>query len=360
MNLNSIRRFSTKIAVHISHRDVLEYFVVVVSVIGIIHLFGSSPEYALRQLVFAAIGITLFYLLRLNFIRENLKHLIVPFYIFTLFMLGGVLFTDPIKGASRWFNIFGFSIQPSEFAKISTILALSHCVTYVRSFIQNRVLLLALLFVIILIPAALIFVQPDFGSAFLLAFTSFVFLLLVFRISKKEMVIIMFLTFLGVVFVFLNLKEFQKKRIISYLSSFSKTQETQGNFNSVQAKIAIGSGGFWGKGLGSGTQSKLAFLPEDHTDFAFSSYAEQFGLFGVFILMSLIVLIISNMIRSLQRNKFPVIRKTLVGIIILFTVQVFVNICMNIGLLPIVGVPLPFISYGGSSLLVWFFMMGLF
>ena len=170
----------------------------------------------------------------------------------------------------------------------------------------------------------------------------------------------MLFALLGVIFVFLNLKEFQKKRIISYLSSFNRTQEVQGNFNSVQAKIAIGSGGFWGKGLGSGTQSKLAFLPEDHTDFAFSSYAEQFGFAGVFILMTLIILTISFMVQSLQRSKFPVIRRALVGIIILFVVQIFVNISMNIGLLPIVGVPLPFISYGGSSLLIWFFMMGLF
>lgn len=360
MDLNYIKRFATKTIVYVSHRDVLEYFVVSVCVIGIIHMFGSSPEYSLRQLLFAAIGLTLFYLVRLNFIRKNLKHLIIPFYIFTILMLAGVLFTDPIKGASRWFNILGFSIQPSEFAKISTILTLSYCITYLKSFIQNRIALLITLFAVVLLPAALVFVQPDFGSAFLLAFTSFLFILIIFRITKKEMVVIFFLVLLAAIFIFMNLKEFQKKRIISFLSSFSKTQEVQGSFNSVQAKIAIGSGGFWGKGLGSGTQSKLAFLPEDHTDFAFSSYAEQFGLFGVFILMLLIVMIISATIQSLQRNKFPVIRKTLVGVIILYVVQVFVNICMNIGLLPIVGVPLPFISYGGSSLLVWFFMMGLF
>ena len=360
MDLNTIRRFATKTAVYIGRRDILEYFVVSVCVIGIIHLFGSSPEYAFRQLLFAVIGLTLFYLVRFDFIRLNLKHLIVPFYILTLFMLGGVLFTDPIKGASRWFNVFGFSIQPSEFAKIASILAISYCVTYLRFYIRSRTILLILLFAIILIPSTLIFIQPDFGSAFLLAFTSFLFLLLVFRISKKETFVIVLFALLGVIFVFLNLKEFQKKRIISYLSSFNRTQEVQGNFNSVQAKIAIGSGGFWGKGLGSGTQSKLAFLPEDHTDFAFSSYAEQFGFAGVFILMTLIILTISFMVQSLQRSKFPVIRRALVGIIILFVVQIFVNISMNIGLLPIVGVPLPFISYGGSSLLIWFFMMGLF
>lgn len=360
MSLNTISNNVTKLLVQIARRDIFEYYIVMYSVIGIVHLFGSSPEFALRQLFFATVGLTLFYFARLDFVRKNLKHLIIPFYLFTIALLAGVLFTQPIKGASRWFNISGFSIQPSEFAKVATILSVAYFVTYIKPNIKNRLVLFTSIFSIILIPAILVFVQPDFGSAFLISFSAFLFTVFVLRISKSEVFVITALGLVSVIVIFTNLKEFQKQRIVSYIASFSSSHDAKDNFNSLQAKIAIGSGGFFGKGLGSGTQSKLAFLPEDHTDFAFSSFAEQFGLFGVCILLSIIFLTTSLMIQSINMSIYPFVRRSLVGVIILFVTQVFVNICMNVGLLPIVGVPLPFISYGGSSLLVWFFMMGLF
>ncbi|MFO0704031.1 MAG: FtsW/RodA/SpoVE family cell cycle protein [Patescibacteria group bacterium] len=348
-----------KIARLFLSRDISEYILISLSLFGVLQMWGAAPEFALRQFGFFVFCLVIYFIAKTKHFRIYLKRFIVIGYILTLILLIGVMFTDPVKGARRWFNVYGISIQPSEFAKISVILMISYFISEIKPLINIRIIKILVPIILLLIPTILIFLQPDFGTAFLLFFTSSILIYTHFKFKLKEMILGILIIIVTVILVFTNLKDFQKQRIYSYIEKFEGIKKEE-NFNSVQAKIAIGSGGLMGKGLGAGTQSKLAFLPEDHTDFAFSSYSEQFGYSGVIILLSLLAILIVRFYKKINLSGNNYLKIALQGYLILFCLQVFINISMNLGIVPIVGVPLPLISYGGSSLLLWFFVAGLF
>jgi len=309
-------------------------------------------------------------------------------------MLVLLLFTSD-SYPKRWFKLGWINLQPSEFAKFATILFLATVLAAKKRLKNFSDILIPLL--IVSIPAALIFIEPDLGAAqifypiliLMLYWTGmpgvklFIFFSPIISAAASFSIYIWVLYFVGLtVFLYFHkqlsdfvyglvsnflaglstpiiwnsLKPYQQQRIISF---FSPWLDPKGmSWQTIQSKIAIGSGGIIGKGFLSGTQKRLAFLPERHTDFVFSCLGEEFGLVGI-ILTTLVFGYLFYKILILTKetkNKFSSILAS--GILAWFSYQTFINIGMTLGLLPVTGVPLPFISYGGSSLLACFMAVG--
>ncbi|UCG30576.1 MAG: rod shape-determining protein RodA [candidate division WOR-3 bacterium] len=315
-------------------------------------------------------------------------------YSLSIVMIVIILFKSDIY-PKRWIKFGDFSIQPSEFAKFATVLMLA-------SYLSTRKKLqsfsdMAVPIAITGLPAVLIFLEPDLGAAqiflpilivmsywagmsgvkILILFSPFVSaaasfsiytwvvymaILMVFLYFRKQLTDLVYgfasNSLVGLIMPLLwsSLKTYQQKRIIAF---FSPWLDPQGmSWQIIQSKIAIGSGGLFGKGFLSGTQKKLEFLPERHTDFIFSCLGEEFGLVGITVVLGLYVYLIYRLLRLAKetRNRFSSIFVS--GIMIWIAYQTFINIGVTIGLLPVTGVPLPFISYGGSALLACFMAIG--
>ncbi|HRN70819.1 MAG TPA: FtsW/RodA/SpoVE family cell cycle protein, partial [Candidatus Woesebacteria bacterium] len=328
---------------------------------GLINIFGIRPDLTVRYIGFFIAGLIFFVvikLLRINiqFIRSNATAL---YWIFIIILGITLYFGVDVNGSRRWFDIFLFRFQPSEFMKIFFIIFLSNMFAKYQAYKQrNTIFLLTLLYTII--PFFLIYRQPDLGTAtvFLAIFMIMAFLS---PIPKKHLSI-----FLGGIIAILPLlwfimHDYQRDRIIGFLDPAHDVSDT--TYNMTQAIISIGSGNLMGNGLGLGTQSQLYFLPEYHTDFAFSSFIEQFGFIGGFILIILYLIFFLFLFFRMMHyaNHKDELGKFnyyyLVGFSAFLIFQTCVNIGMNLGLLPIAGITLPFISYGGSSLIT--LMIGL-
>ena len=278
-------------------------------------------------------------------------------YFLTLLALTYVLFYGVVvSGSRRWIYIGSISIQVSEFAKVSLIIALAK---YFESGKLSRPFTLKDL----LIPAlmtgvlgGLIVIQPDLGTTMMIFF---IFLVFVVAIEMETMTLIKLFSsgLLLAPAIWFFLKDYQKSRL---LTLFNPELDPLGaGYHSIQSKIAIGSGGFWGKGLLAGTQSRLNFLPEKHTDFIFSVFAEETGFLGVAILLSLFLFVILKGLNIAFRagDRFGFFLS--LGLISSFAFYIIFNVGMTIGLFPITGIPLPLLSYGGSSLITNFFAIGL-
>lgn len=268
-----------------------------------------------------------------------------------LFVVGSVF-----KGAQSWFSVGGFTFQPVDGAKLAVILVLSKYFSRRHVEIARvRHILVSGFYVGVIF--LLVFLQPDFGSAIII-FATWLGMVLVSGISKKHLA---FVGILGVcafallwVFVF---KPYQKARIMTFVSPLSDIRGT--GYNAYQSVIAVGSGGIFGKGIGYGTQSKLQFLPEYQTDFIFAAFAEEWGFFGVLLLFVLYGIVFARMLRIASRggSNFEVLFGT--GLTVLFMTHATIHIGMNIGLLPVTGNTLPFMSYGGSHMLNEFLGLGI-
>jgi rod shape determining protein RodA len=268
-----------------------------------------------------------------------------------LFVVGSVF-----KGAQSWFSVGGFTFQPVDGAKLAVILVLSKYFSRRHVEIARvRHILVSGFYVGVIF--LLVFLQPDFGSAIII-FATWLGMVLVSGISKKHLV---FVGILGVCafallwgFVF---KPYQKARIMTFVSPLSDIRGT--GYNAYQSVIAVGSGGMFGKGIGYGTQSKLQFLPEYQTDFIFAAFAEEWGFFGVLLLFVLYGIVFARMLRIASRggSNFEVLFGT--GLTVLFMTHATIHIGMNIGLLPVTGNTLPFMSYGGSHMLNEFLGLGI-
>ena len=271
-------------------------------------------------------------------------------YFANLFLLVLVLIVGRSSlGAKRWLGFGGLTMQPSEFMKISMILCLAKFFetdNIVGGYKLKDMLLPGLL---VAIPAALIMLQPDLGTAMILMLV-FGSIMMFMRINVRTLMILalVFLTAIPMAYRY-ALKPYQKQRIISFIDPMSDPKGA--GYNSIQSMIAVGSGKLVGKGWKKGTQSHYNFLPEHHTDFIFSVFSEEWGFIGCTFLLALymIFLLMSLSIAYQSNDKFAMVLTF--GITSLFFWHIFVNMGMVMGILPIVGVPLPFMSYGGSSLL---------
>lgn len=320
--------------------------------IGILVIYASSYELALQQLVSVLVGL-IFFLFVSQLDLQTFKKLISPLYFFTALSLIGVYILGiETRGALRWIPVGFFNIQPSEFAKPVLILQLAlfwtkNMPSWINIF-KSLIWLSPFVF--------LIFKQPDLGSSLTLV-AIWVGLLFAAQISIKKLFILSLIAILVIPSSWLFLHQYQRQRIIAFLQP-SSDPLGQG-YNLIQSTIAVGSGQLLGRGLGRGTQSRLQFLPEYRTDFIFASIAEELGFLGSLIILSIYLYLLAYCLKvaSGTQDRFNFL--VIIGVFSMMIFQVFVNIGMNIGLLPITGITLPLISYGGSSLVATLILLGM-
>jgi len=329
------------------------FSLIFLSIFGLFNLFGLSQDLFIRQLIFLIIGFCIFYLLKSvgpNFFRINSKFF---YWFFVAVLIFTFIVGLEVKGSKRWLNFYFFNFQASEFFKVFFILFLSEILT-VKNILKNTFFNFLKIFLYFLIPFVIIFKQPDLGNAMVYFFIFFV-LLIFSNYSKKYLG---YLIGLGVIFApfgWLLMKDYQKDRILSFISPHLDVQGAA--YNMIQAVITIGSGMFFGRGLGLGTQSRLFFLPENTTDFAFASLIEQFGFVGGFFVLafftSITIYLVKKTIYFYYQKSHEDQKNFLycIGMLTYFISQTIINLGMNMGIMPVAGITLPFISYGGSSVI---------
>ena len=332
---------------------------------GIVELVGmahNNPEMALReykQILALALGIAGMMVLSLfdyRFFRNN-TWAVVLLYLGSLALLGLLLLVgEQTRGLVGWFRVGEFAFAPVEATKIVMALLFAKYFS-VRHIELYRFFHLAVSLAYVALPSALVLLQPDLGSA-LIIFALWLSLMLFAGISTRQLAALLGS---GAAVLWLSwayaLKEYQKERIFSFLNPYGDPQGS--GYNAIQSMIAVGDGGWFGKGLGYGSQVQLGFLPEAHTDFMFASVAEEFGFVGVviiFLLAGIVLWRIASIALSAENN---FARLFCVGMMLLVSIHMIVNMGMNIGLMPVIGITFPFLSYGGSSLVSLFLGLGL-
>jgi len=317
---------------------------------------------ALKQLLFFIFALVVFlYISAMDY--KILSGVSWYLYLIAIALLVYVdIFGTTTGGATRWIDLKIFRLQPSEFYKFVSVI-------FMASFLSRRIGRIrfpdiAYMFFMLLPPLFLILIQPDLGTALVIMF-SWLAMILFSKLSTKQYLFI-FGLLLIIVTVFIMsvykikpfaplLKDYQRNRVITFINPSSDPFGK--GYNVQQALIATGSGGVFGRGLGHGSQSQLQFLPKPETDFIFSGFSEAFGLFGDILLLAAFTYFLLRMvdISKIAKDNFGYLIS--VGVAATFAFQIVVNIAMNVGLAPVTGIPLPFVSYGGSSLLTSFIMV---
>jgi len=326
-----------------------------VSILGLLNLFVLNQTLFYYQLAFFIISVILY--LFFTFLTYRVYKKFSSFaYILNILLLLLVFVSGEItRGSTRWISLGNINIQPSEFIKLTLILVLSSLFSMkINKYITPKNIFYSLL---VFIPAfLLVFLQPDLGTSLVLVA---IFIILTFYSGVKIKYVFTILLLLSIASgpVWANLKDYQKDRVISFINP--SLDPLGAGYNAIQAQIAIGSGGVKGKGLGAGTQSRLGFLPENNTDFAFAAYSEEWGTLGSLLLVIFYFVIMFSQLLLLKSTKDYFSKYVILGVTIVFFVHVFINIGMNLGLVPVTGIPLPFFSYGGSSFLALSIMLGI-
>ena len=309
---------------------------------------------AQRQLLYSVAGFALMLALTLIDYRA-LSALQKPLYVLLILLLLGV---DAIGfaagGAKSWINLGLFPMQPSELAKVLMILILARYLA-ARDGRMGSFFNVLLAFLILLPPVVLIYLQPDLGTAIVLLVIGGVMILL----SGMRLLHITILGATGLIAlpaIWLSLEEYMRARVLLFLHPDT---DPDAIYNVNQALISIGSGGWLGKGYGQGTQSQLHFLRVRHTDFIFSVVAEELGFVGALLLMLALLIVLLRLIRIAERARDPLGRSLAIGVATMIFFQTMVSIGMNLNLMPVTGIPLPLVSYGGSSLLTMLMGIGL-
>jgi rod shape determining protein RodA len=334
--------------------------IVIIGLIGIALLYSAGGmnwhPWAGPQLSRFAIGLALMLIIALVDVRIWLR-IAYPLYGAMLLLLVVVEIMGHIgMGAQRWINLGFFVLQPSELMKIALVLALAK---YFHSLSMEDIghpIKLVAPILMVLIPVGLVLLQPNLGTALLLVLASgAVFFACGVRWWKFLIVIALAAVLLPIAWQ--HLHAYQKARLLTFMNPGA--DPLGAGYNIVQSKIALGSGGLFGKGFGQGTQSQLQFLPEKHTDFIFVVLAEEFGLYGAMFMLLLYFLLIlyGYMIALTCRNQFG--RLVAFGITTSFFLYVFVNVAMVTGTIPVVGIPLPLVSYGGTAMMTLLIGCGL-
>jgi rod shape determining protein RodA len=311
-----------------------------------------------KQVISLAIAFGAYFVFRLVDYRlfRNSSYFLLVFYFFSVFMMGLVLFFGTkVNGITGWLHLGFFNFQPVELAKLAVILILAKYFSNRNIEIwQFKHILISGMYAAI--PAILAILQPDLGGAAIIIGIWFCVLLLAgLRLKQFLLLLLIFAILLTLSWQYF-LKPYQKTRLISFFNSSKDWQGSQ--YNARQAMIAIGSGGLFGKGLGWGTQTQLRFLPAAQTDFIFSSLGEELGFVGVVLVLGSFSIIFYNLAQiglNLQEN---FTKLAVMGIAINLSLNFIINLGMNLGVIPIVGLPLPFVSFGGSHLLMELMAVG--
>lgn len=327
--------------------------------VGILMIASVSPSNLSTHLFSVFISLLFFFIF--SFLDLEIIFSFSPFiYIFGVIFLILPFFLGTItRGAVRWIPVFGMTIQPSEIIKPFLAIVSAWYWTRIRKQFSVKTLFIYILFSLPVL--ALIFFQPDLGStlAVLCIFAGTIF---ISPIKPKQILFLSLIVLSALPLLWFSLRDYQRLRVIHFINPYSDPLG-QG-YNVIQSKITVGSGNLFGRGLGRGTQSHLYFLPERHTDFIFASLAEETGLIGCIFLLLLYFFLLSRILKlaklSLKNksigNSFFIL---VMGIYFFLFFQIAVNIGMNLGLLPITGITLPLVSYGGSSLLTTMISLGI-
>ncbi len=348
------RNFSRTIATYTRDIDpVLMATVVAVLFLAALNLYGITGGQSVffkKQLVFSFLGIGV--MVAVSFFNHRyLKNYSLPVLLFYGAVIALLIFAfafHPVRGSRAWIIVWGFTIEPSELMKLAFIAVMAKYFSQ-RHIHINQLRHIVIPGVYLAIPLGIILLQPDLGSGILLVFI-WIGMLLAAGINKKHFAALMLLALISACFAWvLVLKPYQKERLAAFLDPY---QDPTGiGYNIIQSKIALGSGHWFGKGIGEGTQATLGFLPEAHNDFAFAAFGEQFGWVGISVLMTLLGLIVFRILAIGRRSDHNFGKLFCIGFAIFVLVHVFVNAAVNIGILPITGIPFSFLSYGGSHLL---------
>ncbi len=334
----------------------VDYFlIIIVAIIGSISVFsiystesGNFSFYTKNHLTRFLVFFFMF--LVLSFVRVSFwyRQAYIFYIIGILLLLLVIFFGISASGSKRWINFFIMNLQPSELMKIAIIVCFARYYHRIQSSdIQSYKYLLQPI-ILLLIPCYLVITQPDLGTAILIAGSGLAIIWLA-GLNLKYFIYSGLILLVSLPFVISILKPYQKSRILTF---FNPDRDPLGaGYQIIQSKIAIGSGGLLGKGFLQGTQSYLEFLPEKHTDFIFTLFSEEFGFVGSMVLILLYVLLIYRIIKIGFSSRSFFAKLYCYGFASALFLYIFVNIAMVVGLLPIVGAPLPIMSYGGSSML---------
>jgi rod shape determining protein RodA len=352
LGLGMLREFAQRLIAPIDPPLMLIAGLLVLLALGI--MGSASPERVNAQLINVAVALVVMRVLA-QIPPQRLMHLAVPIYLIGIFLLIAVaLFGDVSKGARRWLNVGFMRAQPSELMKIAMPLLLAWFFQKRESMPRLRDYGVAAL--LLLLPVALIARQPDLGTAILVLAAGF-YVIFFAGLSWKIMIGMAVSAMAAAPLAWTLLHDYQRSRIITL---FDPEKDPLGKgFHIIQSTIAIGSGGIFGKGWRAGTQAQLEFIPERHTDFIFAVFSEEFGLFGNLLLLVLYALLIGRGL-MIAANAATLFSRLLAGsITLIFFTYACVNRGMVSGILPVVGVPLPLISYGGTALVTLFIGIGI-
>ena len=347
----------------LTHFDwVLLLMIALIAGIGILNLYSATASWSaatpvyLKQISWLGIGLLIAFAICI-FDYRHLEYLGFLFYGINILLLLFVLFFGKTSmGATRWIDLGVFNLQPSEIMKIVIIITLARYFDDRGNFRGHTFLELLPPFLLLGLPALLIMKQPDLGTAMLVLFIGGTMALFA-GIRRGTLAVLSVLGTVAVAGGWFLLHDYQKERIRTFLNP--ERDPLGSGYHIIQSKIAVGSGGFFGKGFMDGTQSQLSFLPERHTDFAFSVFAEEWGFAGCFVLLLLYLLVILWGIYIARRASDRFGMYLALGVVAMLFWHMVVNLGMVIGLLPVVGVPLPLFSYGGTSMITSMIGVGL-
>ena len=312
---------------------------------------AASEKFAYKQIIWVGLGMGIFFTLLVFDYYSIARYSYIFYSLIIIALVFVLLFGKTVYGAKRWIPLGPISLQPSEFMKIALVLALSRYMMYKKNVSKLRNILFPLLLTIL--PMILIMKQPDLGTS-LVMLPIFMSITFIAGIKLRHLFTLIILGLTSIPFLwYLILKDYQKSRVITFLWPDEVSKLGEG-YHKVQSLVAVGSGGSTGSGWGNGIQSQLNFLPQGHTDFIFSVIAEEWGFFRSCIIVGLYILFLACSTGIALKTRESYGRLVVTGFTAMFATQALVNIAMTMGLAPITGLTLPFISYGGSSLLTSF------
>jgi rod shape determining protein RodA len=343
---------------------ILFFSVLLLAIFGVLEIYsvalgvgGEAINNFYKQLLFIGLGVGGMFVITF-FDHHFLKSLKTYLYLFAVVLLILVLiFGKTVNNTTGWFEIFSFRIQPVEFVKIILIIYLAGYFSNLATRVKN-----SRHFIGSLIATGILFflvgLQPDFGSSLVLLAIWLV-VALVAGFSKKYWLVALTVTLVAAIPLWFNLSPYQQQRVTTVFNNTQEVCREEECYNKQQALIAIGAGGLAGRGLSFGSQSQLKFLPAAQTDFIFSVIAEELGFLGVLIVISLFSVFFYRSLVAVRRVKDDFGTYFILGFVGLVFTHMFVNIGMNLGILPIIGIPLPFVSYGGSAMIAMFIGVGI-
>lgn len=320
--------------------------------------FSGKNVFFEKQVLWALISVGVFFVCSLvdwRFLKRT--GILLSLFVAVIVVLSGLLLVGvSVRGAQSWFQFGGISFQPADFVKLLVILILA------KYFSRRHIEIAHVRHIFVsafyaLVPLVLVFFQPDFGSAVII-FCIWLGMVVASGVSKKHLAAVVLLGIVSFASLWLFVfEEYQKNRIMTFLNPYTDIQGS--GYNAYQSMVAVGSGELIGRGVGYGTQSRLQFLPEYQTDFIFAAFAEEWGFVGISLLFLLFGVVFWRILYNALRGASNFETLYGIGLAVFFLAHFVVHVGMNIGLMPVTGLPLPFMSYGGSHLLAEFTGLGI-